>query len=88
MLRSYHYIAQRCHGPCFHCDLPIMAGDPYIGEVWVNNPYFWVKKQHHGCPVDPEEDRRWRERTESPDISAALFLFITLSFRRRRIPAF
>ena len=52
-LRSYESIAQKNHGPCETCNLPILPGDYYDATVWINGTFFWIEKFHINCPVDP-----------------------------------
>lgn len=71
-LRSYQRIADKNYS-CSRCIVPIFAGDPYIGEVWVYGKYLWIKRFHDYCPVDPEEeDRRMKEVIEWMEKNDAL----------------
>ena len=61
-IRTYHRIANKdytCHRN--FCDLPIFAGDPYWGEVWVCKKKLWIIRYHDHCPEDPDERERIRK---------------------------
>ncbi len=60
LLRCYERIANKEHGTCSECGLPIRAGDPYRAEVWVFDGKIMVRKSHNGCPIDPDFDEKYR----------------------------
>lgn len=60
LLRTYEHVAQKNHGSCSLCEIPIFPGDPYIGMVWACQGRITTEKFHNGCPIDPDEDARLR----------------------------
>jgi hypothetical protein len=63
-IRSYRRIANSIY-TCWNCEIPILPGDPYLGEVWVQGNKLYVKRFHDFCPLDPEEEeKRTREAVE------------------------
>ncbi len=57
-LRTYRRVADKTYSCCLRCEIPIFAGDPYWGEVWVYSKHLFVKRYHDGCPIDPDEEER------------------------------
>ncbi len=64
-IRSYYRVADKFHD-CHYCRIPIMPGEMYHAEVWVQDRKLKVRKYHHSCPEDPhdEEERIKREIEE------------------------
>jgi len=68
-------VAQKEHGHCLDCGELIMAGDPYIGEVWVYPDGLIIKKRHEGCPVNPDDDKKHRRQNESHEKTGGSFFY-------------
>jgi hypothetical protein len=64
MLRKHMYRLLRTAGPfiaqqMYHCDYcicPILAGDHYEREIYVNSQRFWTKRKHHPDCFAPTEE--------------------------------
>ena len=79
-IRSYNRIFANEFHDCEYCHVPIMPGEGYHAEVWVQGKRLWVKKFHDFCPEDPhdeeerikrEEDEREKPEPESEELDEA-----------------
>ncbi len=71
-LRSYRRVANIFHD-CYFCSIPIMPGEMYRAEVWVQDRKLYVRKFHDFCPEDPydEEERIRRESEDQEDTESS-----------------